>query len=147
MSDDHPARQIIRSAKAGSLGTLTEAGGPFVSLVTVAATGPTSLVMLLSGLAKHTKNLNNSPECSLLLVQPGGESGNPLEGARMSITGKVTRLAREDDQSERATFLAVHPDAAMYADFGDFSFYRIDIHEAHLVAGFGRIETLTPEQL
>lgn len=147
MPDDHPARQIIQSAKAGSLGTLTPAGGPFVSLVTVAATSSTTLVMLLSGLAKHTQNLNDSPECSLLLVQPGGESGNPLEGARLSITGKVSRLSRDEDQSERATFLTQHPEAAMYAGFGDFSFYRIDIHEAHLVAGFGRIETLKADQL
>ncbi|TWU08226.1 hypothetical protein Pla52n_08080 [Stieleria varia] len=35
----------------------------------------------------------------------------------------------------------------MYADFGDFAFYRLPVIEAHLVAGFGRIQTLTPDQL
>lgn len=144
---DHPARDIIQAAKTASLGTLTDDGSPFVSLVTVAATSATSVVMLLSGLAKHTKNLKRDARCSLLLVQPGGESGNPLEGARLSIVGEVTQLSRAEDATERASFLTKHPDAAMYADFGDFSLYRVDIAEAHLVAGFGRIETLKASQL
>lgn len=145
--NDSPASNIIQNANVGSLGTLDSDGAPFVSLVTVAATKSTSLVMLLSGLARHTKNLKRDARCSLLLVQPGGESGNPLEGARLSIVGQTTQLSRDEDESERAKFLAKHPDAAMYADFGDFSLYRLDISEAHLVAGFGRIETLMADQL
>ena len=144
---DNPAREIIQSTSVGSLGTLTADGDPFVTLVTVAATGPASIVMLLSGLAKHTKNLHQSQNCSLLLVQPGGESGNPLAGARLTVVGPTTRLERSEDAEARATFLQKHPEAAMYADFGDFSFYQVNIREAHLVAGFGRIETLSPDQL
>ena len=146
MSNEELAIEVIQSAKVGSLGTLTESGAPFVSFVTVAATGR-SLTMLLSGLAKHTQNLKFDSRCSILLVQSGGELGNPLEGARLSISGQSTQLSRENDANERRVFLEKHPDAAMYADFGDFSFYRIDIDHAHLVAGFGRIETLTADQL
>ena len=147
MSNDQLAREIIQTTKVASLGTLTESGSPFVSLVTIAATSPTSVVMLLSGLAKHTQYLNANTSCSLLLVQQGGESGNPLEGARLSITGRSTKLERSDDAEARKAFLETHPEAAMYADFGDFSFYRVDIDQAHLVAGFGRIETLAAEQI
>ncbi|QDT08356.1 HugZ family protein [Planctomycetes bacterium K23_9] len=146
-TNDHPAKQILQSAFVGSLGTLSSGGSPFVTLVTVASSSPTQLVMLLSGLAKHTENLNSNKQCSLLLVQPGGENGNPLEGARLSVVGDVVRLPRDADAKEREKFLETHPEAAMYADFGDFSIYRMDIREAHLVAGFGRIETLTADQL
>jgi hypothetical protein len=52
------ARDIIEVAGTGSLGTLTDEGNPFVSLVTVAAATPNTIVMLLSGLAKHTKHLD-----------------------------------------------------------------------------------------
>ncbi|NNE00183.1 MAG: pyridoxamine 5'-phosphate oxidase [Pirellulaceae bacterium] len=145
MSDD--AKKIIASTHVGSLGTIATDGCPFVTLVTVAAAGPTTLVMLLSGLAKHTQNLLRDPRCSLLLVATGGESGNPLEGPRLTIVGSAVAVSRDKDTRERETFLAKHPEAAMYADFGDFSFYRVDIDLAHLVAGFGRIETLTPDQL
>lgn len=140
-------RQLIENARVGSLGTLDPDGHPFVTLVTVAACSPTSLVMLLSGLAQHTRNLNRSPNCSLLLVQPGGEQGDPLAGARLTITGTAHRIAQEDDQEARTRFLAAHPSAATYAAFADFSFYRLDIHQVHLVAGFGRIETLSATEL
>jgi heme iron utilization protein len=141
------AREIIESAVAGSLGTLADDGSPFVSLVTVAALEPTKLVMLLSGLAKHTQNLERRPECSLLLVEPGGESGDPLAGARLTISGIAQRLRREQDASARKTFLAKHKSAAMYADFGDFAFFQLDVREVHLVAGFGRIETIPASKL
>ena len=54
-------QQILTNLPAGSLGTLSHEGTPFVSLVTVARTGPQQIAMLLSGLAVHTKNLNRNP--------------------------------------------------------------------------------------
>lgn len=141
------AREIIEAAGAGSLGTLTDEGNPFVSLVTVAATTPTKIVMLLSGLAKHTKNLDRRGDCSLLLVEPGGESGDPLAGARLTVSGTAKRLDRSEDEDARRVFLEKHPSASMYADFGDFAFFQIDVTEVHLVAGFGRIETIPARDL
>lgn len=142
-----PARDIIESASSGSLGTLTEDGKPFVTLVTVAASSPTKILMLLSGLAKHTKNLDRSGECSLLLIEPGGEQGDPLAGARLTITGTVKRLDRSQDQTAREVFLRKHPSASMYADFRDFAFFQIEVAQAHLVAGFGRIGTIQASDL
>jgi putative heme iron utilization protein len=139
------ACNIILESTTGSLGTVDQAGSPFVSLVTVAATSPTKLVMLLSDLAKHTKHIVQRPDCALMLVQLGGESGDPLAGARLTVRGTVERV--EDDQFVRSAFLAKHPSAAMYADFGDFDFYQLNIDQAYLVAGFGRIETIPASEL
>lgn len=147
MTDSNPARKLVQTALTGSLGTLTSDSSPFVSLVTVAATSPTTVVMLLSGLAKHTQNLQTNNRCSLLLIEHVGEGGDPLQGARLTVVGTVSKLDRGDDRLARTTFLAAHPSASMYADFGDFSFYQFEIHEAHLVAGFGKIKTLSPDQL
>ncbi|TWU58453.1 Pyridoxamine 5'-phosphate oxidase [Rubripirellula tenax] len=147
MSASATISEIIQSASVASLGTVTVDGGPFVSLVTIAATTPTTMVMLLSGLAVHTKNLVVSPKTSLLLVQPGGEGGDPLAGARVSLVGSTIRLDRGEDTVARSTFLAKHVSASMYADFGDFSFFEFTVDHAHLVAGFGRIETLSADQL
>ena len=102
--------------------------------------------MLLSGLAQHTKNLNDNGTCSLLLVASSAEE-DVMQSARITLTGHVNRLAKEDDADSRAAFLAVNPSSALYADFGDFAFYEFTIAEAHLVAGFGRIESLSPDQL
>ncbi len=94
MAQHSQPRQIIEGALVGSLGTLGNDGFPFVTLVTVASASPTTLIMLLSGLAQHTKNLNQVSNCSLLLVEPGGERGDPLAGARLTISGKAMRIAR-----------------------------------------------------
>ncbi|KAA1260981.1 hypothetical protein LF1_35230 [Rubripirellula obstinata] len=142
---------ILDESLAGSLGTICESGGPFVSLVTVAPViapvGPRRVSMLLSGLAVHTKNLLRNGSASLLLVSPGGESGDPLAGSRVTLTGTVTRLSRDDDGEVRSAFLAKHPSAAMYADFGDFAFFILEIEQAHLVAGFGKVVTVSGDEL
>ena len=71
----------------------------------------------------------------------------PTGRARISIMGRATRLARGEDAAEREVFLDRHPSAAMYADFDDFAFFRVQIEEGHLVAGFGRIETVLVDEL
>ena len=140
-------KSLIQSVPAGSLGTIDEDGTPFVSLVTVAGTKPNCIVMLLSGLAVHTKNFANTDRTSLLLVSPGGEGGDPLAGARVTLTGSIRKLPRDDDSEARSAFLGIHPSAAMYVDFGDFAFYEMTVDQAHLVAGFGKIMTVSGDQL
>jgi putative heme iron utilization protein len=46
----------------------------------------------------------------------------------------------------RRRYLKAHPSAEAFVDFEDFSFFRIKPSGVHLVAGFGRIVDLTPEQ-
>ncbi len=55
--------------------------------------------------------------------------------------------AMTDDPQVRARYLARQPEAEMFAGFADFSFYRIDLKGAHLVAGFGRIVDLKPQDI
>ena len=139
------ARRVLRLAGTGSLATLDGEGVPFASLVTVATTASGEPILLLSTLAVHTRNLARDRRASLLLVAPGGEGGDPLAGARLTLSGHVTD--REPDPALRRRFLAKHPEAASYADFGDFGFRRFAVQSAHLVAGFGRIVDLTREEL
>ncbi|MCT8971989.1 HugZ family protein [Microbaculum marinisediminis] len=130
------AREVMRLALIGSLATLDAQGRPYASLVTTATTIAGEPILLLSKLAVHTQNLDRDPRASLLLVGPGGETGDPLAGARVSLTGTV---ARDDDDHLERRFLARHPEAAGYAGFADFAFYRFTVDSGHLVAGFGRI--------
>lgn len=138
------AKHVLRLAATASLGTLDADGAPFVSLVTVATTPAGEPILLLSDLALHTRNLKRDPRASLLLVAPGGEGGDPLAGARLTLTGT---LSRDDDAALRRRFLARHEEAAGYAGFADFGFYRLAVTAGHLVAGFGRIIALTPADI
>ncbi len=144
-SAEKAARRVLRLAATGALATLDGTDAPFASLVTVATTPAGEPILLISRLAVHTRNLERDPHASLLLVAPGGEGGDPLAGARLSLTGTVG--SRDDDPMLRRRFLAVHPEAAGYADFADFSFRRFAVKGGHLVAGFGRIVDLTPDEI
>jgi len=125
------ARSIIRSAGAASLGTLDETGGPFVSLVTFATLPDGRPVLSLSDLAVHSKNLKRDPRASLLFVAPGGEGGNPLAGARLTVTG---RLAQSTDTHAAWRYRQMHGDGA--SSFADFHIYVFEIWSPASAASF-----------
>jgi len=139
------ARRVLRLAATGALATLDGKGAPFASLVTVATTPAGEPILLISKLAVHTKNLARDARASLLLVAPGGEGGDPLAGARLTLQGRMG--GRDDDPVVRRRFLARHAEAAGYADFADFGFHRFAVEGGHLVAGFGRIVDLAPDDI
>jgi putative heme iron utilization protein len=135
---------LMRGVHSGALATLlADAGGPYVSLVNVAPQGNGEPILLLSQLAWHTRNLAVDSRASLLLSPPP-QMGDPLAGARVSLIGI---LAKNDQADVRAAYLSRHPLAERYAGFNDFSFYCFSVSLAHYVAGFGRIETFTRNQL
>ncbi len=139
------ARRTLRLAATAALATLGPEGAPFASLVTVATTPAGEPILLISTLAQHTRNLAADRRASLLLVAPGGEGGDPLAGARLTLVGEVG--PRDGDPALRRRFLARHQAAAGYADFADFGFHRFAIESGHLVAGFGRIVSLLPADI
>lgn len=137
------ARRILRTARSGSLATVCKGtGAPFASRVIVACDVDGAPLLLLSDLAVHTQNLKYGPRASLLLCAE--EIRDPMQDARVSING---RAVASPQKQTRRRFLARHPEAADYADFADFAFYRLDVDDAHLVAGFGRIHTITSDTL
>ena len=72
--------------------------------------------------------------------------GDPLEGARIMLAGRAEPAAESELEMVRRRYLSAHPSAEAFVDFTDFSFFRIRPSGTHLVAGFGRIVDLKPEQ-
>jgi len=137
------AKHLLRTIRAGALATLDAEGGfPFASLVTVATDLDGSPLLLMSRLAAHTRNLEADGRASILLSQGG--KGDPLAHARLTVTGTVARI---DEPRVRARFLARHPKATLYADFPDFSFWRMNLDRAHLNGGFARAAELSAAEL
>ena len=137
------AKKLLREARSGALATLMPGSGdPYCSLVNVATTIGGSPVLLLSKLAVHTKNLLSDARTSLMLDER--KEGDPLEGARVMLMG---RCVKDNDAATPIAYLRRHPDAEMYANFSDFAFYRMEVGGAHLVAGFGRIVDLKPQDV
>jgi putative heme iron utilization protein len=144
------ARTLVAGIPTGTLCTLADepAGYPYGSFVTVAfdAGNP---ILLLSRLAEHTKNLERDPRASLLVAESG--AADPLANGRVTMIGPCTRIDRggpnEDEAgSARAAFLAVHPNAAYYADFRDFAFWRLLVRAVRYIGGYGRMSWVSEDE-
>ncbi len=136
------AKRLIREARTGALATLNDDGSPYASLVTVSTLPDNSPVLLLSNLAKHTANFKRDPRVSLLLEER--RPGDPLAIGRVSLMGKI---AVTEDPAAARRHIARHTTAKSFAKFPDFSWYRVEIESAHLVAGFGRIVGIEGREL
>jgi putative heme iron utilization protein len=139
------ARSLLRRSRQGALATLMAgSGAPYCSLVNVASHPDGSPILLISRLAVHTQNILADPRVSLMLDERAG--GDPLEGSRIMLAGRAEQAAGDDATILRRRYLNAHPSAEAFVDFADFSFFRIRPSGTHLVAGFGRIVDLKPEQ-
>ncbi|MFK4721139.1 putative heme iron utilization protein [Bradyrhizobium niftali] len=138
------AKSLLRRSRQGALATLmVGSGDPYCSLVNLASHPDGSPILLISGLAVHTRNILADGRVSLMLDERA--AGDPLEGARIMLSGRAEQAGAETDLLRRR-YLNAHPSAEAYVSFKDFSFFRIRPTGTHLVAGFGRIVDLKPEQ-
>lgn len=140
------ARGLLKLPRAGlgSLATRDGATYPFVSLVLPAPAADGELILLLSDLSDHAKNLKRDPRASLLFDGTLGLK-EPLTGPRITLIGEVRQA--EDQAADKAAYVRAQPSAEMYAGFGDFHAFRFKIAEGLFVAGFGRIHRIAPHEL
>src|SRR5262245_9232447 len=137
------AKKLLREARSGALATrMAGSGEPYCSLVNVATAADGAPLLLISRLAVHTRNVLADPRVSLMVDER--KEGDPLQGARVMLMG--TAAATGDPQARRR-YLDRQPEAEMFAGFADFAFYRVELKAAHLVAGFGRIVDLKPQDI
>jgi heme iron utilization protein len=139
------ARSLLRRSRQGALATLSAVSGdPYCSLVNVASHADGSPILLISRLALHTLNILADNRVSLMLDERA--AGDPLEGARIMLAGRAEEVRDGNQGILRQRYLNAHPSAEAFVNFKDFSFFQIKPLGAHLVAGFGRIADLIPEQ-
>jgi heme iron utilization protein len=127
------ARKLLRAARVGMLASSAD-GQPFASLVTPACAPDLSVLLLLSDLSEHTRHLRADARCSVL-VTGAPQDANPQTTPRVSVNGLAEPTT---DPALKSRYLAVHPYAAQYADFADFSLWRIRPLGGLYVGGFAR---------
>lgn len=137
-------RLLLRRARTAALGTSNrDPKGPYVSLANIATDGQGHPVIFISRLAWHTRNIEANPEASVMVseIPPKGDA---LTGPRVTVMGRFEPIPKGDIAARYAHH---HPTARTYLDFPDFSFWRLKAQKIHAVAGFGRIETMEPDEV
>jgi len=141
----HALRVLINTTRVAALGTVGESGSPFVSMVPFAVDHATSTVVIhVSGLAVHTRNLQQTAQVSLLIAQPE-VMGEPVHALpRVTLEGVASVLPPDSAAwvSGRVAYLARFPDAEPMTQLGDFRFVGIAVAGARQVAGFGAARSL-----
>lgn len=133
------ARRLVDAQSMGILSTQSRRhkGFPFGSVVNYGLDPQGRPLLILSALAVHTGNLEADPRASLTIFEDEAIE-NPLESARLTLMGEIRQLPDAEQQDAgRAAYLLKHPDAAAWANFGDFSVYRMEIKDLYIVNGFG----------
>lgn len=135
------ARCLLRAARQGVLAT-QDAGQPHAGLVTPATAPDASPLLLLSSLALHTRQLRREPRCALLVAGEAA-AANPQTAPRLTLEG---RAEEDPDPALKARWLALHPYAAAYADFTDFTLWRLAVTGVRWVGGFARAARIPPSR-
>jgi len=131
------AKQFLRTTQNGILSTFSAkfTGYPFGSVAPFVLDHDGSLIILISTIAEHTKNIIEHPKVSVVIL--AGEE-DLQANARLTLLGEAT-LADKNNIFLRERYLRYHPQAEGYFDMHDFHFYRIRISHARYIAGFGKM--------
>lgn len=139
------AKQFLHSTQRGILSTHSAKhdGYPFGSVAPFVVDHQGALVILISTLAEHTKNILHNPKVSLVVLK---DAQDLQSNARLTLLGKAVQ-ADKADTALRERYLRYHPQAERYFDMHDFSFYRIQISQARYIAGFGKMGWIEGDDL
>src|SRR5438309_5628509 len=135
------ARTLVAGVNRGVLSTvaLDPAGYPFGSVATYAVDDAGRPIVFVSTMAEHTRNAGADPRASLLVTEAFPEGSDPLAAGRVTLVGDLLEVGGDERPAVRDRYLAANPASAYYIDFGDFSFWRLELRSVRYVGGYGRM--------
>jgi len=137
MNNAREARLMLRAHRYGVLSTLSKKfdGYPFGSITPYLVDHDGSMIILISTLAEHTKNILSNPRVSLIT--------HDQRDPHIQTQGRVTVVGDAELEQDRdrvgARYLRYFPESQAYFAMHDFSFYRIRPIAIRYIGGFGRI--------
>jgi putative heme iron utilization protein len=104
-----------------------------------------TLILFLSQLAQHTRNMLDAPQVSLAISEPDTGEEDPQRLQRVTLTGSVEVIRRGTDAFHAAgqSYVDRFPDALSRFELGDFVLFRFTPTDARYVGGFARASRFT----
>ena len=147
---DRSLLDLLHRRRTAALGTRTVDGEAALSMVPYAIDPASGVfVLLISGLAAHTRQLQDHPRASLLVCDSEDQADNVHALARVSVDVEVSWPGADAAQASRAAdiYLARHPAAELLTQLPDFRWACLRPLQARHVAGFGSARTLEQDRL
>ncbi len=136
MSHAAEARRMLRAHRYGVLSTLSKKfdGFPFGSITPYLTDHDGSVLIFISALAEHTRNIRHDARVSLI-THDQNDPRIQTQG-RVTLMGNATPIAEREPYAGR--WLRYFPETEQLFALGDFSFFRIVPLAVRHVAGFGQ---------
>ncbi len=141
-NDAELSRTLVATQREASLCTMTSDGFPYGSAVSYVDDATGAPILLISEMAEHTINARGDNRVSILVTPVEKTHGGTVSATRLTLVGRLHMI--KDPGQDRVAYIEGHPDAASYADFNDFSFWRLQIYRCRYIGGFGRMSWVTP---
>lgn len=141
------ARQVLQSLFCGVLSThsLAHPGYPFGSLVPYCLDETGSPLILISGLAQHTKNIEANDKVSLTLLEQA--KGDVQQSERLTLLADAIALDAYEIEQAAQRYYAHFPQSIGYHDQLDFRFYRLKATHSRYIEGFGKAHWVGPDSV
>jgi len=139
-------RGLLLEQDVASLGTLRR-DEPFVSMVPYALLPGGAFVVHVSRLATHTRDMEEHPGVSLLVMADRAD-GVPAQAVpRATVQAQARACGLEDPAhaQAKAAYLARFPDTEFMFGFADFSLFLLVPRSVRFVGGFAQAGSLTAE--
>lgn len=125
---------LLLQCRSGFLAT-TGRHGPEASMAPFAIYQG-SILLHLSTLARHTKNIAQDSSIGFMVCTPEEIGQSPLSLPRLSLQGKASIVSVEHLQATKQAYLKRIPDADRLFDFSDFRLFQIAPLHIQWVGGF-----------
>ncbi|MEI7769701.1 MAG: pyridoxamine 5'-phosphate oxidase family protein [Chloroflexales bacterium] len=151
-ADREALRALVGGHRQAALGTLVD-GSPFLSMVLYAIErregAAPAILIHVSRLAPHTRQLLADPRASLMVMQPDVDADDPqaLPRVTFQVTAGVIHVDGQDFATARASYLDRLPQQEYLFGFPDFLLVRLSPSQARYVGGFASAFSLNAAQV
>jgi putative heme iron utilization protein len=134
-------RSFLHKIDTGVLSTQMEHEGevyPYGSICPYVLTPGGEIIILISEIAAHTKNINSNQNVSFTVYDQDAE--NKQRSSRCSILSKATVVGDESESSMAVElYTKFFPESKKYFEAHDFNFYKLSAERVRYIQGFGKI--------
>jgi hypothetical protein len=124
--------------------SVSPADYPFGSVVPFIISHDGYITLYLSELAEHTRNIQHNNKVSLTVLEPPHPQ-HPGDEKRLTCLGELLALPRSKALIEQ--YLTRFPSNETLFNLPGFQFYQLHMTAIRVIAGFGKIAWVDPEQL
>lgn len=136
------AKTLVRQQHSGVLSTHSQSqqGYPFGSIVPYFMTPEGDLIIYISQIAQHTRNIKGNHKVSMTVFDNLADDSQA--SARVTLLGDAYLI---DDEAIKAQYFSLFKQAQKYQQTHDFMFYKITQQRVRYIGGFGKIHWINKD--